>query len=60
MRKYVSYIASEIDNEYRRKKAYAMKQRAKCKEKECDKCEYSTICSEKNDGKEGEERWQIK
>ena len=55
MRKYVSYIASEIDNEYRRKKAYAMKQRAKCKEKECDKCEYVRICSVSNDGIEKEE-----
>lgn len=60
MRRKGSYIAAEIDREYRQKKAFAKKQRAKCKEKECDKCEYSRICSEKNEGKEGEERWQIK
>ena len=50
MRRYTSYIAAEIDNEYRRKKAYAKKQRAKCQEKECDKCEYARICSVSNDG----------
>lgn len=50
MRKYVSYIASEIDNEYRRKKAYAKKQRAKCQEKQCYNCEYARICSVSNDG----------
>lgn len=55
MRKYVSYIASEIDNEYKRKKAYAKKQRAKCQEKECEKCEYVRICSVSNDGIDKEE-----
>ena len=55
MRRKGSYIAAEIDREYRQKKAFAKKQRAKCKEKNCSNCEYSRICSEKNDGIEKEE-----
>lgn len=55
MRRKGSYIAAEIDREYRQKKAFAKKQRAKCKEKECDKCEYVKICSVSNDGIEKEE-----
>ena len=60
MRRVGSYIAGEIDREYRQKKAYAKKKRANCKEKDCSNCQYEYICTEKNDGKEGEERWQIK
>ena len=55
MRRKGSYIAGEIMREYKQRKAFEKKQRAKCKEKECDKCEYSRICSEKNEGIEKEE-----
>ncbi len=55
MRRYTSYIASDIDNEYRRRKAYEKKQRANCKEKQCFSCEYVRICSVSNDGIEKEE-----
>lgn len=55
MRRRGSYIAAEIDNEYRRKKAYAKKQRANCKEKDCSNCDYSVICSVYNEGIEKEE-----
>lgn len=46
-----SYIATEIDNEYRLKKAYEKSKRQKCKEKECINCQYFKICEngEKND-----------
>lgn len=46
MRRVGSYIAAEIDNEYRRKKAYAEKKRANCKEKNCEQCQYIRICTE--------------
>lgn len=46
MSKY-SYIANEIDNEYRRRKAYEKAKRQKCKEKECINCQYSKICEDK-------------
>ena len=55
MRRHISYAAAEIDNEYRRKKAYAKKQRVNCKEKDCENCQYSRICSVSNDGIEKEE-----
>lgn len=55
MRRYTSYIASDIDREYRQKKAFAKKQRANCKEKECEKCQYVRICSVSNDGIDKEE-----
>lgn len=41
--------------EYKQRKAFEKKQRANCKEKDCSNCEYSTICSEKNDGIDKEE-----
>lgn len=50
-----SYRAAEIDREYRQKKAFAKKQRANCKEKDCSNCEYAKICSASNDGIEKEE-----
>ena len=50
-----SYLAAEIDREYRQKKAFAKKQRAKCKDKQCVNCEYARICSVSNDGIEKEE-----
>ena len=46
MRRKGSYAAAEIDNEYRRRKAFAKKQRANCKEKNCDNCVYVRICTE--------------
>jgi len=55
MRKYVSYIASEIDREYKQRKAFAKKQRANCKEENCDNCQYYNICSISNDGIDKEE-----
>ena len=55
MRRYISYAAAEVDNEYRRKKAFAKKQRANCKDKQCFNCEYAKICSVSNDGIEKEE-----
>lgn len=55
MRRYTSYIASDIDREYKNKKIFAKKQRANCKDKECYKCEYTRICSVSNDGIEKEE-----
>ena len=56
MRRKGSYIAGEIIRDMKLEEAYRKKQRAKCKEKQCFNCEYSRICSEKNEGKEGEER----
>ncbi|MBR6688794.1 MAG: hypothetical protein IKL68_02125 [Clostridia bacterium] len=55
MRRKGSYIAGEIMREYKQRKAFEKKQRANCKEKECSSCEYSVICSEKNDGKDKNE-----
>ena len=45
MSKYVSYIASEIDAEYRRRKVFEKKQREKCN-KSCSECKYERICTE--------------
>lgn len=42
-----SYIATEIDNEYRLKKAYEKSKRQKCKEKDCIKCQYNNVCIDK-------------
>lgn len=50
MRRYISYNAAEIDEEYKRKKAYAKKKRANCKEKNCEQCQYMRICIIINDG----------
>jgi radical SAM protein with 4Fe4S-binding SPASM domain len=55
MRRKGSYIAGEIMREYKQRKAFEKKQRANCKEKECSNCEYSRICSEKNEGTERDE-----
>ena len=50
MKRKGSYIAAEIMNEYRARKAYEKKQRAKCKDKICNDCEYYKICSNVNMG----------
>ena len=44
-----SYIAKQIDDEYRAKQYYAAKQRnrSKCKEQDCYKCVYCTVCDYK-------------
>lgn len=60
MRRRYSHIAGEIIRDIKLEKAYRKKKRANCKEKDCSNCQYEYICTEKNDGKEGEERWQIK
>ena len=39
-----SYIANEIDNEYKIKQAYSKSKRQKCKEKDCIYCQYINIC----------------
>lgn len=45
-----SYIAGYIDREYRTRKMYEQrKQRVKCKEKDCKKCQFQRICEGKND-----------
>ena len=45
-----SIIASQIDEEYKRRKRYEKRERQNCKEKHCDNCKYQIICeeSEKN------------
>ena len=55
MRRKGSYIAGEIIRDMKIEEAYRKKQRANCKEKECSNCEYSRICSEKNEGTERDE-----
>ena len=47
-----SYIAASIMREYRQKQAYERLKRANCIEKDCNECEYTRICSEKNEGKD--------
>lgn len=44
-----SYIARKIDEEYRRKKAYELKRRVKCKQIDCNECMYSEICDNRKD-----------
>lgn len=50
-----SIIASYIDEEYKKKKAYTNKKRQKCVvegEKQCEKCVYFEICADM-EGKNG-------
>ncbi len=47
-----SIIASYIDEEYKKKKAYTNKKRQKCVvegKKQCEKCEYKPICEDKEE-----------
>lgn len=47
-----SQIADEIVREYKLKKYYENKKRKKCildEKKQCDKCNYSKICIEKEE-----------
>lgn len=44
-----SYIANEIDNEYKIKQAYSKSKRQKCKEKDCVYCQYINICENKEE-----------
>ena len=41
-----SYIAAEIDRDYKREQFYKRKKREKCKEKECANCKFFEICTE--------------
>jgi hypothetical protein len=41
-----SYIATEIDREYKLKKYYENKKRNKCKEKPCEQCKAFSVCTE--------------
>lgn len=41
-----SFIADDIVREYKIKKHYEKLKRQKCKEKECVKCEYESVCEE--------------
>lgn len=41
-----SFIADEIMREYRKKQHYEKLKRQKCKEKECDECDYKEVCTE--------------
>lgn len=48
MRKRGSYIANCIDREYRTRKMYEQrKQRVKCLEKDCTKCQFQQICEDR-------------
>lgn len=41
-----SYLADEIDREYKRRKYYENKtKREKCKDKECQECKYTEVCT---------------
>lgn len=45
-----SFIASQIDNDFKREKYYKEKaQREKCKEKKCSECKYHDICENVED-----------
>lgn len=43
---YGSYIAEQIDREYRRKQLINRKRSEKCKDKKCVDCKYIKICTE--------------
>ena len=48
----MSRTADEIDREYKLKKYYTNKKRKQCivdEKKQCDKCNYSEICIEKEE-----------
>lgn len=47
-----SYIARQIDEEYRRKKAYELKKRANCKEIDYNRCAYKEIYEDREDVEE--------
>ena len=50
MRRKGSYIAANIDREYKTRKQYEKShKRVNCKEKECSKCCFQYICEDKND-----------
>ena len=43
-----SYIASHIDREYKTRLMYEQrKNRVKCFEKDCEKCQFQRICEDK-------------
>ena len=45
-----SRIAANIERDYKIEQSYKQRQRAKCKEKTCEKCQYEEVCKEvKND-----------
>ncbi len=47
-----SYLADEIDREYRREQFYKRRKRQTCREKDCMKCGFFEVCmegGEKND-----------
>lgn len=46
MKRKGSYIAGEIMRDYKQRKAYKKKQRANCKDKQCNECKYERICIE--------------
>lgn len=46
MREKGSKIARYIERDYKIKKAYERKNRANCKEKICEKCEFEKICED--------------
>ena len=44
-----SYIAFEIDKEYKREQIFKKRARQQCvvdKEKQCDRCNYNEVCEE--------------
>ena len=47
-----SYIAAEIDKEYRLIQAYEKAKRQKCNEKNCKLCKYSDVCLHNNINKD--------
>lgn len=48
MRKNGSYIAANIDREYKLQQQYKnRKKRVNCKEKDCNKCYFQNICEDK-------------
>lgn len=42
----MSYIANEIIEDYKRRKAFEKRKRANCKDKKCKECDYEIICTE--------------
>ena len=44
-----SYIAEQIDRDYKRKQFYKNREREKCKEMDCMKCKFFEVCTERLD-----------
>lgn len=46
---YGSYIAEQIDRDYRRKQVLNRKRSEKCKDRKCVDCKYNKICIEQEE-----------